>query len=180
MLERGGLNPYLLEQANIREQVSWASDDSATATAKATSLVAAAVAKATKLQPLEPIRVDTTARTVVVGAGVAGLRAASDLARAGIEVTLVERSATLGGNASMLDHLFPNEEPAGDVITRLVDDVLAQPRVTIFTEATVENVSGYVGNFAVAVRQSLRGIVIDEEARPVSYTHLTLPTNREV
>ena len=168
VLERGGLNPYLLEQANIREQVSWASDDSATATAKATSLVAAAVAKATKLQPLEPIRVDTTARTVVVGAGDAGLRAASDLARAGIEVTLVERSATLGGNASVLDHLFPNEEPAGDVITRLVDDVLAQPRVTIFTEATVENVSGYVGNFAVAVRQSLRGIVIDEEARQSS------------
>jgi heterodisulfide reductase subunit A2 len=165
VLERSGLNPYLLEQANIREQVSWASDDPATATNKATSLVAAAVAKAAQLQPLEPIRVDTTARTVVVGAGVAGLRAACDLARAGIDVALVERGATLGGNASVLDHLFPNEEPAGDVITRLVDDVLAQQRVTILTEATVESVSGYVGNFAVAVRQSLRGLVIDEETR---------------
>ncbi len=165
VLERGGLNPYLLEQANVREQVSWASDDPATATRKATSLVAAAVAKAAQLRPLEPIRVDTTARTVVVGAGVAGLRAAGDIARAGIDVTLVERGATLGGNASVLDRLFPNEEPAGDVITRLVDDVLAQPRVTIFTEATIESASGYVGNFAVAVRQSLRGLVIDEETR---------------
>jgi heterodisulfide reductase subunit A len=165
VLERGGLNPYLLEQANIREQVSWASDDSPTATTKATSLVAAAVAKAARLQPLEPIRVDTTARTVVVGAGVAGLRAACDLARAGLEVALVERSATLGGNAAALDHLFPNEELAGDVISRLVDDVLAQPRVTIFTEANVETVSGYVGNFAVTVRQSKSGLVIDEEAR---------------
>ena len=107
--------------------------------------MAAAVAKASQLRPLEPIRVDTTARAVVVGAGVAGLRAACDLARAGIEVALVERGATLGGNASVLDHLFPNEEPAGDVVTRLVDDVLAQERVTIYTEATVESVGGYVG-----------------------------------
>jgi len=127
--------------------------------------VAAAVAKAAQLRPLDPIRVDTTARTVVVGAGVAGLRAASDLARAGLEVALVERSATLGGNASVLDRLFPNEEPAGEVIARLVEDVLAQPRVTIYTEATVENVSGYVGNFTVAVRQALTGVVVDEETR---------------
>ena len=77
----------------------------------------------------------------------------------------MERGATLGGNAAALDHLFPNEEPAGEVITRLVDNVLAQPRVTIFTEATVETVSGYVGNFAVTVRQSPRGLVIDEETR---------------
>lgn len=165
VLERGGLNPYLLEQANVREQVSWASDDSTAATSKATSLVAAAVAKAAQLQPLEPIRVDTTSRTVVVGAGVAGLRAACDLARAGIDVALVERSAMLGGNTAVLDHLFPNEEPAGEVISRLVDDVLAQPRVTIYTEATVESVSGYVGNFVASVRQALAGVVIDEEAR---------------
>ncbi len=165
VLERGGLNPYLLEQANIREQVSWASDDPATATEKATSLVAAAVAKASQLRPLEPIRVDTTSRAVVVGAGVAGLRAASDLARAGIEVALVERGATLGGNASVLDHLFPNEESAADVVTRLVDDVLAQERVTIYTEATVESVGGYVGNFTVDVRQAMTGVVVDADVR---------------
>ncbi len=165
VLERGGLNPYLLEQANIREQVSWASDDPATATEKATSLVAAAVAKASQLRPLEPIRVDTTSRAVVVGAGVAGLRAASDLARAGIEVALIERAATLGGNASLLDRLFPSEESVAEVVTRLVDDVLAQERVTIYTEATVESVGGYVGNFTASVRQSLTGVVIDEAAR---------------
>jgi heterodisulfide reductase subunit A2 len=165
VLERGGLNPYLLEQANIREQVSWASDDSATATEKAMSLVAAAVAKASLLRPLEPIRVDTTSRALVVGAGVAGLRAASDLARAGIEVALVERAATLGGNASVLDHLFPNEEAAGDVVMRLVDEVLAQERVTIYTEATVESVGGYVGNFNAVIRQAMTGLVIDADVR---------------
>lgn len=165
VLERGGRNQYVLEQANIREQVSWATGDRAAATEKATALVAAAVAKAARLQPLEPIRVDTTARTIVVGAGVAGLRAAADLARAGIEVALIERSATLGGNASVLDRVFPTDEPAADVVTRLVEDVLAEPRVTIFTEAVVEGVSGYVGNFVATVRRPLDGLVLDEAAR---------------
>ncbi len=128
--------------------------------------MAAAVAKASQLRPLEPIRVDTTSRAVVVGAGVAGLRAASDLARAGIEVALIERGATLGGNASVLDRLFPNEESAADVVTRLVDDVLAQERVTIYTEATVESVGGYVGNFTADVRQAMTGSSsIDGDAR---------------
>ncbi|HTX67935.1 MAG TPA: FAD-dependent oxidoreductase, partial [Thermoleophilia bacterium] len=165
VLERGGRSQYLLEQANIREQVSWASDDPAAATEKATALVAAAVAKAAQLRPLEPIRVDTTARAVVVGAGVAGLRAAADLARAGIEVALVERSTCLGGNAAILDRLFPNEESAADVVTRLVEDVLAEPKVTVFTEAHVESVTGYVGNFVATVRRPLDGLVLDEEAR---------------
>ena len=165
VMERGGRNQYQLEQANIREQVSWASDDRLSATAKATALVAAAVAKASRLRPLEPIRVETTARAVVIGAGVAGLRAAADLARAGIEVALVERSATLGGNASILDQLFPNEEPSADVVTRLVQNVLAEPKVTVFTEATVASVTGYVGNFVATVRRPLDGLVVDEEAR---------------
>lgn len=165
VLERGGLNPYLLEQANIREQVSWATDDREAATRKATSLVAAAVAKAARLQPLEPIRVDTEARAVVVGGGVAGLRAALDLARQGVAVTLLERSAVLGGNVALLDRLFPNEEPAADVITRLVEEVLAQPRVTVYTGAEVESASGYVGNYTLRVRQRAGGLVLDEEAR---------------
>jgi heterodisulfide reductase subunit A2 len=165
VLERGGRNQYLLEQANIREQVSWATGDHVAATDKAMSLVAAAVAKAAQLRPLEPIRVDTTARAVVVGGGVAGLRAAADLGRAGIEVSLVERSATLGGNASLLDRLFPNEEPAADVVARLVQEVLAEPKVTVLMEATVESATGYVGNFVATVRRPLEGLVVDAEAR---------------
>jgi heterodisulfide reductase subunit A len=165
VLERGGRNQYLLEQANIREQVSWATGDGLAATEKAQALVAAAVAKAGRLRPLDPIRVETTARTVVVGGGVAGLRAAADLARAGIEVVLVERGPTLGGNAAVLDRLFPTEETAADVVTRLVEDVLAQSQVTILLEATVESAGGYVGNFDVTVTRPLHGMVLDDEAR---------------
>jgi heterodisulfide reductase subunit A len=165
VLGRAGLNPYLYEHVNIREQVSWATGDAEQATAKAASLVAAAVAKASRLAPLEPIRVQTTARAAVVGGGVAGLRAARDLARAGIEVALLERKATLGGNVAVLDRLFPNEEPAADVVTRLAEEVLADPRVTIYTRAAVERAEGYVGNFTLSVKQESDGGVVDAAAR---------------
>ena len=165
VLNRSGLSPYLYEHANIREQVSWATDDGEQATTKATSLVAAAVAKASHLAPLEPIRVETTARAAVIGAGVAGLRAARDLAQAGIEVALIERQAFLGGNVATLDLLFPNEEPAADVVTRLAAQVVSDPLVTIYTQAAVEKANGYVGNFAVTVRQEPGGRVVDAAAR---------------
>ena len=165
VLNRSGLSPYLYEHANIREQVSWATDDGEQATIKATSLVAAAVAKAAHLAPLEPIRVETTARAAVIGAGVAGLRAARDLALAGIEVALIERQAFLGGNVAALDLLFPNEEPAADVVTRLAAEVVSNPLVTIYTRAAVEKAQGYVGNFSVTVRQEPDGRVVDAAAR---------------
>jgi heterodisulfide reductase subunit A len=165
VLARRGLNPYLYEHVNIREQVSWATDDHERATAKATSLVAAAVAKATRLAALEPIRVETTARAAVIGGGVAGLRASRDLSRAGIEVALIERTSSLGGNAAILDRLFPNEESAADLVTRLAEDVLADPRVTIYTRATVARAEGYVGNFTLVVEQQSGGLVIDAAAQ---------------
>ena len=165
VLGRAGLNPYLYEHVNIREQVSWATGDAEIATAKAASLVAAAVAKASRLAALEPIRVQTTARAAVVGGGVAGLRAARDLARAGIEVALLERKATLGGNVAVLDRLFPNEEPAADIVTRLAEEVLADSRVTIYTRAAVERAEGYVGNFTLSVKQESDGGVVDAATR---------------
>jgi heterodisulfide reductase subunit A len=171
VLTRAGLNPYLYEHVNIREQVSWATDDHAEATAKAAALVAAAVAKAALLRPLEAIRVETESRAAVIGGGVAGLRAARDIAMAGIEVALIERKAVLGGNVSLLDRVFPNEEAAADLVVRLAEEVLADPRITVYTGATVEQVSGYVGNFSLMVRQDPGGARVDaalREAAPVS------------
>jgi len=165
VLQRSELNPYLYEHVNIREQVSWATDNGAQATTKATTLVSAAVAKASQLWPLEPIRVDTTARVAVIGGGVAGLRAAADLARAGLQVALVERSAVLGGNVAVLDRLFPNEEAAADVVQRLVAEALAEPNVTIYTKAEVARAEGYVGNFTVGVKQAADGVMLDASHR---------------
>jgi heterodisulfide reductase subunit A len=164
-LERAGLNPYLYENVNIREQVSWVTDDHAAATEKTLSLIGAAVAKATRLTSLEPVRIDTTARAAVIGAGVAGLRAARDLAQAGLEVSLIERDALLGGNVAALDRLYPTEEPAADVVSRLAEEVLQDERITVYTRATVERAEGYVGRFTLTVKQEPDGIVLDAEAR---------------
>jgi heterodisulfide reductase subunit A len=160
VLERAGLNPYLYEPVNIREQVSWATGDKAQATVKAAALVRAAVEKARRLAPLEPIGVGVKDTVAVIGGGVAGLRAAADLAAAGLKVALVERGDVLGGNVAVLERLFPTEEAAADVVTRLTGDALRASNVTIYTQTTVEQASGYVGNFSLTLRQNRDGLTV--------------------
>jgi heterodisulfide reductase subunit A len=103
-----GLNPFLMEMANIREQCTWAhGHDKAGALAKAKDLTAAAVAKASFLQPLETIKVPVTKRAMVIGGGVAGINAALDLADQGIDTILVEKEPTIGGVMAQLNKTFP-------------------------------------------------------------------------
>jgi heterodisulfide reductase subunit A len=152
-VSRAGLNPYLYQHANIREQVSWAHvHDHAEATDKATRLVRAAVAKASALRELDLVRVDAVRRVLVVGGGVAGLRAALDLADWGMEVVLVERSDELGGHALRLGSTYPTEEPGRDLVDRLVSALSAEPAVEVRRSTEVEAVSGYVGDFHVTLR----------------------------
>jgi len=104
----GGLNPFLMEMANIREQCSWAhGHDPEGATRKAKALTAAAVAKARFLKPLEMITVPVTKRAMVIGGGVAGISAALDLGDQGIDTILVERQPTIGGVMAQLNKTFP-------------------------------------------------------------------------
>lgn len=166
VLERAGKNPFVYQNANIREQVSWSTHDHAEATTKATALVRAAVAKASLLQPLDPVSIPAAKRVLVVGGGVAGLRAAGDLAHAGLAVTLVERELVLGGRAALLDKLFPYEEPVEDVIRRLTDEVLAHPAIEVRTGTTVEQVSGYIGAFEATLRQVPTGTTVAAEDAP--------------
>jgi heterodisulfide reductase subunit A len=151
-IKRADLNPYLYEHANIREQVSWVHDGQQ-ATAKATRLVAAAIAKTKKQEALEPIRVDAKRHALVLGGGIAGLRAAGDLSRRGIEVVLVEKSPFLGGRTAHLDKLVPTGEKAGDLIQQLAAAVLADPNIAVLTCAEVVRSEGYVGNFSITVRR---------------------------
>ena len=151
-IKRADMNPYLYEHANIREQVSWVHDGQQ-ATAKATRLVAAAIAKTKKQEALEPIRVDAKRHALVLGGGIAGLRAASDLSRRGIEVVLVEKSPFLGGRTAHLDKLVPTGEKAGDLIRQLATAVLADPNIAVLTCAEVVRSEGYVGNFSITVRR---------------------------
>ena len=150
-ISRAGANPYLYEHANIREQVSWVHDGKK-ATDKATRLVAAAVGKAKSLKPLEPIRVDAKKHATIIGAGVAGLKAAKDLSDRGIDVVLIEKSPFLGGRTAQLDVLAPTGEKASDVVSELAGAVLNDSAVTVYTCAQVVGFDGYVGNFNVTIK----------------------------
>jgi len=103
----GGLNQFLFEMANIREQDAWVHKDREKATAKAIDLVRSAVAKATKNEPLEMGSIPIERKALVIGAGIAGMQAAIDIADAGYEVVLVDREPTIGGNMVKLDKTFP-------------------------------------------------------------------------
>ncbi|MDX9862047.1 MAG: CoB--CoM heterodisulfide reductase iron-sulfur subunit A family protein [Rhodospirillales bacterium] len=151
--ERAGVNPYLYEHANIREQVSWVHHGDG-ATDKAAALVGAAVAKARALQPLEPIRVEAIRHATVIGGGIAGLKAARDLAIRGVKVALVEKTPFLGGNFAKLDRVYPTQEKAGDLLTGLAAAVLAHPSITVLTCAEMVASDGYVGDFKLKVRRA--------------------------
>ena len=149
---RAGANPYIYEHANIREQVSWVHHGE-NATDKATVLVSAATAKAGHLKPLEPIRVDAVPHATVIGGGIAGLRAAIDLADRGIEVTLIEKSPFLGGQLALLDKIAPTRDKAGDLISNLSNRVLNDASITVHVCATMEKFEGYVGNFKLGIKK---------------------------
>ena len=158
-LQRGGMNPYLFLPANVREQASWAHPHSPkAATEKASALVRAAVAKARMLEPLDKVRVAAVHRALVIGGGVAGLRAAIDLARQNVGVTLVEKSPFLGGRTTQLHTVFPTEEAARPLVRRLIDDARAERNLHILTNTEVVSLTGYVGDFTIGLRTRPRGV----------------------
>lgn len=147
---RAGLNSYLYEHANIREQVSWVHHGPG-ATEKAKTLVAAAVGKSRRLDPLVPIKVDAVAHATVIGGGIAGLKSSRDIATRGLKVTLVEKTPFLGGNMAQLDRVFPTGEKAGDLIAKLAAEVIGNPNIKILTCAEMMEFQGYVGNFKLKI-----------------------------
>lgn len=143
-----GLNPFLMEMANIREHNSWVhSADPKGATRKAMDQVKMAVSKARLLRPLQPIRVPITKRALVLGGGVSGMTAALNIAESGHDVILVEKKASLGGMASLLDKTFPKVDCTTCQLQDLINKVTSNPRIKILTLSEVKEVSGFVGNF---------------------------------
>jgi heterodisulfide reductase subunit A len=151
-ISRAGANPYIYEHANIREQVSWVHHGDQ-ATEKAARLISMAAAKAEQLMPLAPIRVNAKKHATVVGGGIAGLRAAKDLADSGIEVALIEKTPFLGGNLACLDRIAPTGDLARDLLCTLARQVLRHPAITVHTCSSVESFEGYVGNFTLGVNR---------------------------
>ena len=148
-----GLNPFLIQIANIREQCSWVTSDKALATEKAKSLVAGAVARLAAHEPLEMRRVEIKPSALVVGGGIAGIQAALDLADAGVQVHLVEREPTIGGHMAMFDKTFPTLDCAACILTPKMTSVGSHPNINLMTYSEVEEVGGFIGNFTVKVRR---------------------------
>ncbi|MFZ5453568.1 MAG: CoB--CoM heterodisulfide reductase iron-sulfur subunit A family protein [Thermodesulfobacteriota bacterium] len=174
VMTRAGANPYVYEQANLREQVSWV-HHGPEATAKASRLVAAAAAKAGELKPLDPIRVEVQRRAVVIGGGVAGLKSALELAERGLHVVLVEKSPFLGGQVARLSRLAPVGETAAAIIGDLAGAVLQHPAITVYTCAQVEAFEGYIGNFKLQVgRRAPEGEAYADQLASLSQSGLGL------
>ena len=155
-LEEAGINPYLLEMANIREQCSWVHSDPGEATSKAKVLVGGSVAKAGFLRELPRREFPVTQSVLVIGGGIAGIHAATNMAAAGKKVYLVERGPSIGGHMAQLDKTFPTLDCSACILTPKMVDVERYPNVDILTDSELVGLDGFVGNFKARVRTNPR------------------------
>jgi heterodisulfide reductase subunit A len=151
-LRKIGLNPYLLEMANIRDHCSWVhQQDPGAATNKAEDLIRMAVARARKLEPLEPKEMEIGHNILVIGGGIAGLETAIQLARRDYNVIVVERDEHLGGVTKQLHSLYPSGKPGASLIQDKLKEIYERD-IKIFTQTVISEISGFVGNFKVKLK----------------------------
>ena len=159
--EKAGLNPYMVEIANIREQCSWIHKDIPTATEKAVILGRAAIAKVHLNTPLTAGKSPVTKRALVIGGGIAGIQTALDIADAGFEVDIVEKKPTIGGKMTQIDKTFPTLDCAACILTPKMMDAAQNEKIHIYSYSEVENVKGFVGNFHVTIKKKARYVKED-------------------
>jgi heterodisulfide reductase subunit A len=150
--ERADVNRYMFQMANIREHCSWVTVDPNAATEKAKALVSGAVAKARTLAPLPLKSVSVNPATLIVGAGIAGIQAALDIADSGRTVYLVEKQPSIGGHMATFDKTFPTLDCAACILTPKMVQIGKHPNIKLMPSSEVEEVKGFVGNFKVKVR----------------------------
>jgi len=158
--EDAGINPYMVEIANIREQCSWVHQDKIEATRKAADLVRLAVAKVSRDRPLEKTYVPIEKRVLVIGAGIAGIQSAIDISFAKYPVVMVEKSPSIGGRMAQFDKTFPTLDCAACILTPKMVAVAQNKYVTIHTNSEIEEVTGHVGDFRVKIRKKARSVDI--------------------
>ena len=159
--EKAGLNPYMVEIANIREQCSWIHKDKPTATEKAIILGRAAIAKVHLNAPLTAGTSPVKKRALVIGGGIAGIQTALDIADAGFDVDIVEKEPTIGGKMTQIDKTFPTLDCAACILTPKMVDAAQNEKIHIYSYAEVENVKGFVGNFHVTIKKKARYVKED-------------------
>jgi heterodisulfide reductase subunit A len=154
-----GMNPYLCEIANIREQCSWVHQkEKEKATRKATEIILATLEKLRKNEQLEAISVAINRRVLVIGGGIAGITASLDLAEGGYEVVLLEREQALGGHVAQLYRTFPDLYTAHDGLVAKAREVESHPKIRLYCYSELEDIRGYVGNFDLVIRQKATSV----------------------
>ena len=154
--QRANINPFHFQMASVREQVSWVTEDPDAATRKAKTLAAAAVNRVNYHQSLTSRTVDVHPDVLIVGAGIAGMEAALDIAASGHKAYLVERQPTIGGHMLQFDKTFPTLDCAACIGTPKMVSVGQSPNIELITYSEVEEVSGFIGNYTVKVRRHPR------------------------
>ncbi len=146
-----GINPFLCEIGNIREQCSWVHPDIEKATEKAIKITKSTVERILRNEPLEPVSIPVTRRALVIGGGISGIQSALDLANSGFEVILVERSPSIGGHMIQLSETFPTLDCSQCILTPKMVEVSKHKNIKLLTYSEVQEVNGYVGNFKVKI-----------------------------
>ncbi len=158
-VQRGGMNPFMLEMVNIREHCSWIHPDIDQGTLKAIDLVRKGVARVRRQAPLSGSTVPVTREALVIGGGVAGIQAALDMADAGIPVTLVEKGPTIGGNMARLDKTFPTLDCSSCILTPRMVEVKNHDNIKLIVNAEVDQVRGHIGSFEVDIRRKATCVI---------------------
>ena len=159
--QAAGINPYMVEIANIREQCSWIHKDIQEGTEKAIVLGRTAIAKVNLNAPLTPGESPVTKRALVIGGGIAGIQTALDIADAGFEVDIVETKPTIGGKMAQLDKTFPTLDCAACILTPKMVDVAQHEKIKIYSYSEVTDIKGFVGNFEVTIKKKARFVKED-------------------
>jgi heterodisulfide reductase subunit A len=158
----GGLNPFYFQMSNIREHVSWVTQDPEQATKKAKALISAAVRRVALHDPLTKKEVPVRPEVLIVGGGIAGIHAALTYANSGKKVYLVEKQPSIGGHMSQLDKTFPTLDCSACILTPKMSEVGKHPNIELLTWSEVEEVSGFVGSFKARVRKKARFVDISK------------------
>jgi len=160
-----GLNPYLFEMVNIRDQCSWVHmKEREKATEKAKDLIKMGVSKAALIQPLEKIRVNVNSSALIIGGGVAGMTAALNLANQGFNVFLVEKEPELGGLIKNLNQIYPDNEQASKYLEKIIQEVKKNAKIKIFKSSTVVKIEGFIGNYKAVVKSAKQSVDIEAGA----------------
>jgi len=160
--ERAGLNRFLFQMANIREHCAWVHQDKEKATEKAKALAHAAVSRVAFHVPMEIKKSPVNPNVLIVGAGIAGIQAALEIADSGNNVYLVEREPSIGGKMATFDKTFPTLDCSSCILTPKMVSVGHRENIKLLTWSEVVGVSGYLGNFKVKIRKKARYVDVDK------------------